>query len=93
MAALEGYVLSECLRIAWDENETPARRRLAREWASRLEASADCWGNDGQTKAEAAGIAVDPKAPGGQKVYTGGGAQRLSNGAEDQFRTDVDYNG
>lgn len=83
---MDGYVLQECFRIAADENETPARRRRAEYWAKRILDSADGWEGGGVTKAEAAGITVDPKAPGGQKVYS----SSSSGGRVDRSGEDIE---
>jgi hypothetical protein len=66
-----------------DPRETPARRRKAREWYDKLVAQAEGWGNGGRTVAETAGVTVDPKAPGGQKIETGGGYAGVSRNRED----------
>jgi hypothetical protein len=83
--SVDGYVLTECFRIAADENETPARRKLARDWAKRiLNSTGGGWEGGGVTRAEAAGIEVDPKAPGGQRVYvpTGAGTGGINEQAQ-----------
>ncbi len=67
-----GYMIAQCQLILLDENETPARRKLAEKWLSRLIDQTDCWEGGGRTKAEAAGIEVPAGAPGGAKHVYGG---------------------
>lgn len=67
-----------------DPNETPARRRKAREWFDKLTNSPGSnWEGGGVTVAEKAGIEIDPRAPGGQKIETGGGYAGVSRNRED----------
>lgn len=83
-----GYMIAQCQSIALDENETPARRKLAEKWLSRLIDQTDGWEGGGRTKAEAAGITVPDNAPGGARLYPGEGAQRSSK--ERRQRENVD---
>jgi len=90
---VEGYVLTECLRIAHDPGEDPVRRRKAQAWADRLmESTGSNWGNDGKTVAESRGIEIDPKAPGGQKIESPSGHGSSKN-EEAQARATAAYDG
>lgn len=63
--SVQSEVIQECIRIAFNPDETPARRRKAEKWLERLtESTGNNWGNGGVTVAEAAGIVPESGAPG-----------------------------
>lgn len=87
-----GEVLTQCYLIMTNPTETPQRRKLAKKWYERLSESTNGWGNDGRTVAESAGIEVDPKAPGGQRVAPPESVAVAKNEYE-QGRQNRNYNG
>jgi hypothetical protein len=76
---VDAFVLQECIRIANDVTESVERRRKASAWAKKLvESAGSNWEGGGRTVAEKAGVEVDPKAPGGQRVDSGSGYAGVS---------------
>jgi hypothetical protein len=93
MSAVQSEVIQACTRIAFDPDETPERRRKAQKWLDRLtEDTGSNWGNGGKTVAESEGITPDPKAPGGQRLYSNG---HQSTGVNEYARavSEAEYNG
>lgn len=91
--SVQNEVYQECMRIAFDPAETPERRRKAEKWLERLtESTGSNFGNGGVTVAEAAGIEVDKKAPGGQRLYSQGGQSVGTNGYA-RAVSDAEYEG
>ncbi len=93
MSAVKTEVIEECKRIAFDKNETYERRTKAMLWLEKLSRDVDFQvGNGGQTLAESAGIAVDPKAPGGQRFYTNV-SQSVGHNEYARAVSEAEYNG